>query len=77
MIVIVISNYAFSELSSHCVAVKYAGSLIANSRHGYMTYNHIADNNLTKLSDILTCLPSTVHVLDDEPIMSEGGKALI
>lgn len=55
---LIISNYAFSELSRDIQDI-YITNLLGNSKRGYMIYNHIQEENSDSLAalDILDLIP--------------------
>lgn len=58
---LVISNYAFSELTRD-IQMKYMSEVVLKSKHGYLIYNHISPDSYDSLSasDFCKMVPNAV-----------------
>ena len=67
-----ISNYALSELSMKNADL-YLKKVLSKSKHGYITFNQIGDNDSPKKEDICKYIPKDYTFVSENPLMSEGG----
>ena len=65
---LVISNYAFSELS-RAIQELYLAKIINRSKHGYITYNDISSANLAsyKISEYKNLIHKNIKILEEVP----------
>ena len=65
---LVISNYAFSELTRN-VQMQYINEVILKSKHGYLIYNHISPDSYDTLSaaDFCKIVPNAV-IRSEKPL---------
>ncbi len=73
----VISNYAFSELTKE-VQDKYLEKIILNSKCGYMTYNNakIPNYSIYSINEILNIIPKS-KVLPEVPLTAPDNKIIV
>ena len=66
---LVISNYAFSELS-RAIQELYLEQIINHSKHGYITYNDISSDDLAsyKISEYPKIIRKDIRILDENPL---------
>jgi len=67
-----ISNYALSELSRKNADL-YLKKVLSRSKHGYITFNNIGDNDSVSKEEICKFIPKEFVVVEENPIMSQGG----
>jgi hypothetical protein len=74
---LVISNYAFSELSLE-VQNLYLENVIANSSRGYLTWNSLSADNLGghSLADLIRLIPNS-QIVPERPNTSEGNVVIV
>lgn len=71
---LVISNYAFSELSRSTQEM-YLKNVVLNSKHGYITWNDLAFQNLHSfsLADLLRLIPNS-QILAEAPLTARNNS---
>jgi hypothetical protein len=74
---LVISNYAFSELSLD-VQNLYIENVISNSSRGYLTWNSLSADNLGghSLADLIRLIPNS-QIVPERPNTAEGNVVII
>ena len=63
---LVISNYAFSELTRNVQDI-YTDKIIKNSSHGYITYNNFARFDSYKLDEYKVKFSKDIKIYEEEP----------
>jgi hypothetical protein len=73
---LVISNYAFSELS-RIIQEIYLNNVVLNSRHGYITWNDLAFQKLESfsLADLLRLIPNS-QILAEAPLTARNNSII-
>lgn len=73
---LVVSNYAFSELSRSVQEI-YLKNVLLNSKHGYITWNDLAFQNLGSfsLAELLRLIPSS-QILAEVPLTARNNSIL-
>ena len=74
---LVISNYAFSELTKPSQD-EYLENIVFNSRRGYMLYNHIHERETDSYTarEISLQIPGSI-ILDENPLTFQGNVLLV
>ena len=67
-----ISNYALNELFRKNADV-YLKKVLSKSKHGYITFNNIGDNDSVSKEEICKYIPNEFVMVEENPIMSQGG----
>lgn len=75
---LVISNYAFSELSRE-IQDLYIEKIIKHSKHGYITYNDISPENLAsyKINEYEKIIGKKLKILKEEPLTNPLNKIVV
>ena len=73
---LVISNYAFSELS-RSIQEMYLTNVVLNSKHGYITWNDLACQKLGSfsLADLLRLIPNS-QILAEVPLTARNNSII-
>jgi hypothetical protein len=73
---LVISNYAFSELS-RSIQEMYLKKVVLNSKHGYITWNDLAFQNLGSfsLAELLRLIPNS-QILAEAPLTARNNSII-
>lgn len=74
---IVISNYAFSELSKS-IQEEYLNNVILRSKSGYITWNCLSANELNgyTLAELVRLIPNS-EILPERPYTHDGNAIII
>jgi hypothetical protein len=74
---IVISNYAFSELSKS-IQEKYLNNVILRSKSGYITWNCLSANKLNgyTLAELVRLIPNS-EILPERPYTHDGNAIIV
>jgi hypothetical protein len=74
---LVISNYAFSELTRNMQEI-YLQNLILNSSRGYITWNSLSEHELSgyKLAELVRLLPNS-QIIPERPYTGNGNAIII
>lgn len=75
---LVISNYAFSELS-RAIQELYLEKIINRSKHGYITYNDISSNDLAsyKIGEYPKIIHRDIKILEENPLTHPLNKIVV